>query len=103
MRAKESKPDEPSDNLSLKDLEATLSKLEAEKSRRAAEKQAQGKMIVLKVTTFNGEDATEKKRKIHAKHLRQHPEDARKQVEWLELVIITGVPRHENWERVVEG
>jgi hypothetical protein len=60
-------------------------------------------MIVLKVTTFNGEDATEKKRKIHAEHLRQYPEDAGKQVEWHELVIITGVRRHENWGHVVES
>ena len=99
MPAKQSKPDEPSDTLSLKDLEATLSKLEAEKSRRAAEKQAQGKMIVLKVTTFNGESATEQKRNVYAEHLRQHPEDAGKQVEWLEHVIITGVPRSRNWGR----
>lgn len=90
---------EPSENLSIKDLEATLSKLEAEKSRRVAERRAQGKMICLHVITVDGEDATEKKRKIHAEHMRHHPEDVGKGVDWIELVIMTGVSRDENWGR----
>src|SRR6476619_357645 len=89
MSAKQSKPD---DSLSLQELEATLSKLEAEKSRRSMAKQAKGEMITL-VVADDGEDLTEQKRAIHTEHLELHPEDVGKAVDWIALAFIDPPPR----------
>src|SRR6478672_6221782 len=95
MSAKQSKPD---DSLSLQELEAALSKLEAEKSRRLTAKQAKGEMICL-VIADDGEDLIEQKRSVHAEHLQSHPEDTGKGVDWIELAIVDPPPRDERrWD-----
>ena len=98
MSAKQSKPD---DSLSLEELEAALSKLEAEKSRRLTAKQAKGEMICL-VIADEGQDLAEQKRSVHAEHLRLHPEDTGKGVDWIELAIIETPIRDESrrWDEL---
>src|SRR6476620_11808925 len=91
MSAKQSKPD---DSLSLQELEAALSKLEAEKSRRLTAKQAKGEMICL-VIADEGQDLAEQKRSVHAEHLQSHPEDTGKGVDWIELAVVDPPPRDE--------
>jgi hypothetical protein len=52
-----------------------LSRLEAEKSRRSMAKQARWEMICLQVICDDGEDLTAERKRIHAEHLEQPPED----------------------------
>ena len=59
-------------------------------------KQAKGEMICLQVIRDDGEDATAEKKRIHAEHLEQHPEDKGKAVDWIELVIKHELPRDES-------
>jgi len=53
-------------------------------------------MICL-VIADEGQDLAEQKRSVHAEHLRLHPEDTGKGVDWIELAIIETPIRDESW------
>jgi hypothetical protein len=77
--------------------------LETESNRRREEKIKAGKLITLGLMAGEGDDIEARKAARLAQHLREHPEDAEKEVVWGPIYIIrTGVRRSEsfgNWPK----
>jgi hypothetical protein len=75
--------------------------LETESNRRREEKIKAGKLITLGLMVGEGDDIEARKAARLAQHLREHPEDAEKEVVWGPIYIIrTGVRRSKhfgNW------
>ena len=98
-----SEPKKPSklEELSPSKLQSALKSLETERNRRREEKIKAGKIIKLGLMVVKGNDIEARKAARLAEHLREHPEDAEKEVAWDPIhIIITGVRRSKrsgNW------